>query len=94
MLGRKAKQFQQHPVVCLEDLVPQRNLYRQLEAKLDLGFIRTLVAEHYASRGRPSIDPAVFFKLQLIMFFEDMRRDAATHGGGQPEPGTSLVCGL
>jgi transposase len=75
MLGRKAKQFQQHPVVCLEDLVPQRNLYRQLEAKLDLSFIRTLVAEHYASRGRPSIDPVVFFKLQLIMFFEDMRSE-------------------
>jgi transposase len=75
MLGRKAKQFQQHPAVCLEDFVPQNNLYRQLEAKLDLSFIRDLVAEHYASRGRPSIDPVVFFKLQLIMFFEDMRSE-------------------
>ena len=94
MLGRKARQFQQHPAVCLEDFVPHKNLYRQLEAKLDLSFIHALVAEHYASRGRPSIDPVVFFKLQLIMFFEELRRDAAAHGGGQSEPGTPLVCGL
>lgn len=75
MLGRKARQFQQHPAVCLEDFVPHKNLYRQLEAKLDLSFIHALVAEHYASRGRPSIDPVVFFKLQLIMFFEDLRSE-------------------
>jgi transposase len=75
MLGRKAKQFQQHPAVCLEDFVPHKNLYRQLEAKLDLSFIHALVAEHYSSRGRPSIDPVVFFKLQLIMFFEDIRSE-------------------
>jgi hypothetical protein len=37
-------------------------------------FIHALVAEHYSSRGRPSIDLVVFFKLQLqlIMFFEDI----------------------
>src|SRR6266849_5718766 len=75
MLGSKSKQFQQHRAVCLEDFVPQKNFYRQLEASLDLNFIPTLVAEHYSSRGRPSIDPIVFFKLQLIMFFEDIRSE-------------------
>ena len=25
--------------------------------------------------GRPSVDPVVFFKLQLIMFFEDLRSE-------------------
>ena len=35
MLGRKDKQFQQHQAVCLEDIVPQKNFYRQLEATLD-----------------------------------------------------------
>ena len=29
--------------------------------------------ETYASGGRPSIDPVVFFKLQLVMFFEGIR---------------------
>ena len=29
--------------------------------------------QYYAVGGRPSIDPLVFFKLQLIMFFEEIR---------------------
>jgi len=32
--------------------------------------VRDLVADRYAAGGRPSIDPVVFFKLQLVMFFE------------------------
>ena len=27
----------------------------------------------YAKGGRPSVDPVVFFRLQLVMFFEDIR---------------------
>ena len=34
---------------------------------------RDLVKETYAHGGRPSIDPVVFFKLQLVMFFEAIR---------------------
>src|SRR5713226_7851905 len=34
-----------------------------------------LVRERYAVAGRPSIDPIVFFKLQLVMFFEDIRSE-------------------
>jgi transposase len=56
--------------VSLEDLVPQDHFYRHLEAKLDLNFVRQWTRELYAERGRPSIDPVVFFKLQLVMFFE------------------------
>ena len=29
----------------------------------------------YAERGRPSIDPVIFFKLQLVMFFEGFRSE-------------------
>jgi transposase len=61
--------------VSLEDLVPQDHFYRHLEAKLDLSFVRGWVKELYAERGRPSIDPVIFFKLQLVMFFEGMRSE-------------------
>jgi transposase len=37
--------------------------------------VRDWVAGRYAERGRPSIDPVVFFKLQLIMFFEGIRSE-------------------
>jgi hypothetical protein len=44
-----------------------------VEEKLDLSFIRELVEDCYASAGRPSVDPVVFFKLELVLFFEDLR---------------------
>jgi transposase len=37
--------------------------------------VRTLAQETYAHGGRPSIDPVVFFKLQLVMFFDDIRSE-------------------
>src|SRR5215212_5721800 len=75
MLGHKVREFKPLPGICLEDLVPEENFYRQVERSLDLSFVRELAAEFYASTGRPSIDPVVFFKLQLIAFFEGIRSE-------------------
>jgi transposase len=76
MLGHKTKVLKVHRAICLDNLVPPDNFYRELEVKLDLTFVRDLVRDYYASRmGRPSIDPVVFFKLQLIMFFEGIRSE-------------------
>jgi transposase len=43
--------------------------------KRGLRFVRGWVDDHYADRGRPSIDPVVFFKLQLVMFFEGIHSE-------------------
>jgi len=59
----------------LEDLVPKDNFYRQVEQSIDLDFVRGLAGEFYSSIGRPSIDPVVFFKLQLTAFFEGIRSE-------------------
>src|SRR5206468_3145620 len=76
MLGpRKARRLNQPVLVSLEALVPQGNFYRHLEAQLDLTFVREWVGDRYAERGRPSIDPVVFFKLQLLLFFEGLRSE-------------------
>ncbi len=76
MLGPPKPRCLDEPVaVSLEALVPRDNFYRHLEAKLDLGFVREWVRELYADRGRPSVDPVVFFKLQLVMFFEGLRSE-------------------
>jgi transposase len=76
MLGPpKPRRLDQPIAVSLEDLVPTDHFYRHLEAKLDLSFVRTWVQELYAERGRPSIDPVIFFKLQLVMFFEGIRSE-------------------
>ena len=76
MMGTKIRSFSPLPRdLSLEDLVPEDHLYRRLEATLDLSFVRDLVAPLYAKGGRPSVDPVVFFKLQLVMFFEDLRSE-------------------
>jgi transposase len=76
MMGKKIRSFAPLPLdVSLEELVPKDHFYRRLEARLDLSFVRELVAPLYANGGRPSVDPVVFFKLQLVMFFEDLRSE-------------------
>ncbi len=75
MMGSKERSFAPLINVSLEDLVPADHFYRRLERTLDLSFVREFVQETYAGGGRPSIDPVVFFKLQLVMFFEGIRSE-------------------
>jgi transposase len=73
MLGHKARDFRQHECISLEDLVPEDNFYRKVERSIDLSFVHELANVFYSNIGHPSIDPVVFFKLQLIAFFECIR---------------------
>jgi transposase len=76
MLGPpKARRLDDPLLVSLDDLVPAGHFYRHLERTLDLAFVRDLVRDAYAGIGRPSIDPVVFFKLHLILFFEGLRSE-------------------
>ena len=75
MMGTKIRNFAPLPDLSLEKLIPQGNFYRRLDAMLDLSFVRGLVEDCYACSGRPSVDPVVFFRLQLVMFFEDIRSE-------------------
>lgn len=75
MLTIKERIFELHGQLNLENLVPDDQFYRHLEAKVDLNFVRDLVKDFYSDIGRPSIDPVVYFKLQLIMFFENIRSE-------------------
>jgi transposase len=76
MLGpAKPRRLDEPIAVSLEEVVPLSNFYRHLEATLDLDFVRDWARERYGKRGRPSIDPVIFFKLQLIMFFEGIRSE-------------------
>jgi transposase len=76
MMGVKERDFRQLPEgLSLEALVPRDNFYRRLEERIDLSFVRELVLPLYARGGRHSIDPVVFFKLQLVLFFENLRSE-------------------
>ena len=75
MMGRKERAFAPLTDVSLEQLVPQEHFYRHLDRTLDLAFVRELVRDCYAGGGRPSIDPVVFFTLQLVLFVEGLRSE-------------------
>jgi len=71
----KPRDLDRPVLISLEAAMPPNHFYRHLQRVLDLTFVRDLVADCYASGGRPSIDPVVFFKLELIMFFEGIRSE-------------------
>jgi transposase len=75
MMGYKVRNLKTFTSFSLETLVPEENFYRQVERCIDLSFVRDLVRHLYSAFGRPSIDPVVFFKLQLIAFFEGIRSE-------------------
>ena len=76
MMGIKEREFRPLPDnLSLEELVPKDNFYRRLEGRIDLSFVRELVVDRYATIGRTSIDPVVFFRLQLVMFLEGIRSE-------------------
>src|SRR5690242_3899941 len=75
MMGTKTRNSAPLIFISLEDLVPRDHFYRQLDQKLNLSFVHEFVEEHYAKADRTSIDPIVFFNLQLVMFFEGVRSE-------------------
>ncbi len=76
MLGPpKTRDLDRPVLITIEAYVPPDHFYRHLHRVLDLSFVRDLVADCYADGGRPSIDPEVFFRLQLMMFFAGIRSE-------------------
>ena len=94
MMGTKRRKFAPQVNVSLEEMVPQDHFYRHLERTLNLSFVREFVQETYAGKGRPSIDPVVFFKLQLVMFFEGLRVSTTTDAACGRSAQYSLVFGV
>jgi transposase len=62
--------------IDLESFVAEDHFLRQIDRILDLSFVRELTAACYADgKGRPSIDPEVFFRMQLVAYFNGIAKD-------------------
>ncbi len=68
MLEKKIESKTQIQLISLDDLVPKNHLVRKLEKAVDLKFIYEEVKELYSEKGRPSIDPVVLIKLNIIQY--------------------------
>lgn len=65
----RLEKMQQMEMLCIEDLVPEDHILRDIDRALDFSFIYELVRDFYcADNGRPSIDPVVLFKIVLIQY--------------------------
>jgi transposase len=77
MVGKR-KQFKKTcPSVLIETYVPKNNFYHRIKQLLNLDFLYQAVTPYYGKCGQKSIDPVVFFKLQLVAHFENICSERA-----------------
>ena len=54
--------------VRVENLVPQKHILRTIEEIIDFEFIYEIATPLYSEYGRPSIDPVVLIKMELLQY--------------------------
>ncbi len=50
----------------LGDAVPEDHLVRKIDAALDLSWLRSELAPHHSSMGRPSLDPELMIRMLVV----------------------------
>jgi transposase len=75
MQGRQITQMPLFVDGNLEKFVPTDHLLRKVARVLDLKFVRRITRKCYAAKGRPSLDPVVYFKMQIIGYLYGIPSD-------------------
>src|SRR6187399_79819 len=76
MMGRlKSGQGQLFYEFHLGDAVPEDHLVRKIDTALDLSWLRSELAPHYSSMGRPSIDPELMIRMLVVGYVFAIRSE-------------------
>src|SRR5215467_2489792 len=76
MMGRlKSDQGQLFYEFHLGDAIPEDHLVRKIDAALDLSWLRSELAFHYSSMGRPSIDPELMIRMLVVGYVFAIRSE-------------------
>jgi transposase len=76
MMGRlKSDQGRLFYKFDLGDAVPEDHLVRRIDAALDLSWLRSELAPHYSSMGRPSIDPELMIRMLVVGYVFAIRSE-------------------
>jgi len=76
MQGRKRCELRLFTMVNLEEMMPPNHLLVRINRAVNLDFIYELTSKLYCSdNGRPSIDPVLFFRMQLIGYLYGIDSD-------------------
>ncbi|MGA7254908.1 MAG: IS1182 family transposase [Pseudolabrys sp.] len=59
----------------LGDAVPEDHLVRKIDTALDLSWLRSELAPHYSSMGRPSIDPELMIRMLVVGYVFAIRSE-------------------
>src|SRR6188472_2025506 len=76
MMGRlKSDQGQLFYEFRLGDAVPEDHMVREIDTALDLSWLRSELAPHYSSMGRPSIDPELMIRMLVVGYVFAIRSE-------------------
>src|SRR5215204_3945700 len=75
MQGKKQYREKLFTSFQLSNHVPADNFYRRLKESLDLQWLYRSTKKYYGREGQQSIDPAIFFKLILVGYLENLNSD-------------------
>jgi transposase len=76
MMGRlNHDQAQLFYSFCLEEVVPDDHLIREIAAVLDLSWVHAELAPYYSSTGRPSIDPVLMIRMLIVGYVFALRSE-------------------
>ena len=79
MMGRlKDDQGQLFYEFHLSDAVPEDHLVRKIDTALGLSWLRSELAPHYSSMGRPSIDPELMIRMLVVGYVFALRSEYST----------------
>jgi len=79
---------------CLDEVVPDDHLVRQIAAVLDLSWVHAELRPFYPRMGRPSIDPALMIRMLLIGYVFAIRSERALCREVQVNLAYRWFCGL
>src|ERR1700681_1349160 len=76
MMGRSDRdQGQLFYSFCLEEVVPDDHLAREIATVLDLSWVRAELAPYYPLNGRPSIDPVLMIRMLIVGYVFAIRSE-------------------
>jgi transposase len=76
MMGRhKNDQGQLFYSFCLDEVVPDDHLVREIAAVLDLSWVHAELAPYYSPLGRPSIDPVLMIRMLIVGYVFAIRSE-------------------
>ena len=76
MQGQQFYETERFEYVNIDSMIPNGHILRQIHENVDLSFIRDITMPCYClDNGRPSVDPEIFFRINLIGYLFGINSD-------------------